>query len=100
MSTPTNLHAKAAHPFAQLMGVAVGRLPHSPAVELVVNGKRVTDARQLNAQHCPLTADEADEADPQTLKAEASEARRLKVLLEAARGRARYPVGTDAATHL
>ena len=75
---------RTANPFAHLLGTQIGRLPKVAAVEVVVNGRRITDVRQLN-QQAALADDEVDLAVD-----EQAETARLKRELQRAKDRARY----------
>ena len=72
---------RTANPFAHLLGTQIGRLPKVTAVEVVVNGRRITDSKQLN-QQAALADDEVDLAVD-----EQAETARLKRELQRAKDR-------------
>ena len=69
-----------ANPFDQLMGLVPVRLPNSPSMVMVVDGKRITDMRQITQ---PTT-------DGLANAAEFDEAEQLRREVIRARNRARY----------
>lgn len=78
--------AASASPFAALLGTQPWRLPKSGAVSIVINGERVSNARQIKA----LFLADADPDDPDELQAAAALAAKHIAELRRAKDAARY----------
>ena len=77
---------KTVSPWAGLLGTEAWRLPKSCAVSIVVEGQRVTDARQIKA----LMLAQAEPDDPDDIQSALARAAVLIKQLHAAKDAARY----------